>query len=60
MVEMAKGRRNSLMAKPIEATPVLRGEDAVEFLKSIEHKKPTDENKRRRKEAVSLLRKAMK
>lgn len=48
------------MAKPIEATPVLRGEDAVEFLKSIEHKKPTDENKRRRKAAVSLLRKAMK
>ena len=28
------------MARPIEATPVLRGKDAVAFIKAIENPKP--------------------
>jgi hypothetical protein len=28
------------MARPIEATPVLRGEDAVAFLKAVQNPKP--------------------
>jgi len=31
------------MARPIEATPVLEGKDAQDFLRSIEDSKPTRE-----------------
>lgn len=48
------------MAKPIEATPVLRDEDAIEFIKAFDKKKPSVENEVRRKDAYSLLRKVMK
>jgi hypothetical protein len=28
------------MARPIEATPVLRGKEAVDFIKAIQHPQP--------------------
>lgn len=28
------------MARPIEATPVLRGQDAIDFIRAIENPKP--------------------
>lgn len=48
------------MTKPIEATPILRGQDASEFLKSTLDKKPTIENELRRKKAYSLLQRVTK
>lgn len=48
-----------LMAKPIEATPILKGEDLVNFVKSL-GKKDTPVSKRRRSSALSLLQKVSK
>jgi len=60
MVTKSNRRWNLFMAKPIEATPILKDEDAVEFLKAFESKKPTTENVIHRNEAYSLLRKVLK
>ena len=32
--------KEGMMARPIEATPVLKGKDAVAFIKAIENPKP--------------------
>ncbi|MBN9655975.1 hypothetical protein J0K78_16995 [Halobacillus sp. GSS1] len=42
------------MAKPIEATPVLKGEDLKNFVKTL-NKKDTEYSKQRRNSALSLL-----
>lgn len=46
-----------LMAKPIEATPVLSGIDLVNFAKSLT-KKDSNASKQKRKSALEMLRKA--
>lgn len=45
------------MAKPIPATPVLKGEDAKSLLQAV-NKKQTPENKKALKEALRFLDKA--
>jgi hypothetical protein len=47
------------MAKPIEATPVLKGLDLISFVASLGRKDST-ESKQRRKSASSLLSKVKK
>jgi hypothetical protein len=47
------------MAKPIEATPVLKGKDLVDFVQTLT-KKPSIESIHHRKSAQALLRKATK
>lgn len=46
-----------LMAKPIEATPILKGQDLFNFAKSLS-KKDTLRSQEKRKSALSMLRKA--
>ncbi|MED1599771.1 hypothetical protein [Alkalihalophilus marmarensis] len=45
------------MAKPIEATPILKGQDLFNFAKSLS-KKDTLRSQEKRKSALSMLRKA--
>ncbi|MED1471785.1 hypothetical protein [Bacillus salipaludis] len=45
------------MAKPIEATPVLRGQDLVNFAMSLK-KKDSVESKQKRLSALDMLRRA--
>ena len=46
------------MARPIEETPVLYGEDAVRFLNEMENIKPAiDEEKERVRKAYEMLKK---
>lgn len=45
------------MAKPIEVTPVLRGQDLVNFAMSL-NKKDTLASKQKRQSALEMLRKA--
>ena len=47
------------MARPIEATPVLEGEDAEKLLAGIENVCPPDEAERRVAAARKLLAKVM-
>ena len=47
-----------IMARPIEETPVLYGEDAVRFLNEMENIKPAiDEEKERVRKAYEMLKK---
>jgi hypothetical protein len=48
-----------LMAKPIEATPVLKGQDLVDFVKSLSNKE-TPQSVARRKSALTLLKQVKK
>lgn len=43
-----------MMAKPIEATPILTGKDAEEFLKNLLYPKYTEQEKKLIKEADEL------
>ena len=47
------------MAKPIEATPVLKGQDLVNFTKALA-KKDSKVSLEKRKSALAMLRKATK
>lgn len=47
------------MAKPIEATPILKGRDLVEFSRALQ-KKDSPASKKRRQSALSLLKKVSK
>lgn len=51
--------RSKFMAKPIEATPILRGEDLVKFAESLQ-KQDSPVSKEKRQSALSMLRKATK
>ena len=48
-----------LMAKPIEATPILKGQDLMNFAKALK-KKDSESSRKRRNSALSLLRKVSK
>ncbi|WP_410514291.1 hypothetical protein PaeBR_07780 [Paenibacillus sp. BR2-3] len=48
-----------LMAKPIEATPILKGMDLTEFVNSLS-RKDSQASKQRRQSALSLLNKVKK
>ncbi len=52
--EVLPEKEEIYMAKPIEATPILKGQDLVDLVNDI---KRTDRNKRRRTEALEALRK---
>jgi len=62
MVEQENGNKNEqlppqkeevkIMAKPIEATPILKGKDLIELVKDL--KRP-DTNKARREKALKVL-----
>lgn len=52
-----ENKGEKLMAKPIEATPVLRGQDLVNFAKSLT-KKDSTVSRQKRKSALEMLRKA--
>lgn len=49
-----ENREGNLMAKPIEATPVLRGQDLVHFANALK-KKDSEQSRKRRKSALSLV-----
>lgn len=54
-----KGRKVSLVAKPIEATPVLKGNDLASLVQSL-YKKDSQESKLRRQSAFASLKKVRK
>ncbi|WP_168120529.1 hypothetical protein [Paenibacillus sp. HB172176] len=56
---MKNGKKGKLMAKPIEATPVLRGEDLINFVESLK-KTDTKASREKRKSALTLLKKVRK
>jgi hypothetical protein len=47
------------LSKPIEATPILKGQDLVEFSKALQ-KMDSPASKKRRQSALSLLKKVSK
>ncbi|HEU4964743.1 MAG TPA: hypothetical protein VFV52_12935 [Bacilli bacterium] len=53
-------RRKKLMAKPIAATPILRGQDLVDFVEDMLSKRQTPENVAALDKAADMLRKALR
>ncbi|MEW9697591.1 hypothetical protein [Paenibacillus sp. SI8] len=52
-------RKIKLMAKPIDATPILKGQDLVDFVNSLS-KRDSKESAAKRKSALSLLKRVKK
>lgn len=52
-------KEDDYMAKPIDATPILRGEDLIQFVKGLQ-KKDSPSSQEKRKAALEMLRKAMR
>lgn len=54
---MYRGERRKIMAKPIEATPVLEGNDAIAFFAEMEkNEKASEEEKKRVKADANFFR----
>jgi len=56
---MRDKEEKKFMAKPIEATPILKGSDLVNFSKAL-NKQDSQESRARRKSALTLLRSVTK
>lgn len=52
-------RRVRLVAKPIAPTPILRGQDLVNFVDNMLSKQQTPENEKRLETAADMLRRAL-
>jgi hypothetical protein len=54
-----KKKEDKLMAKPIESTPVLKGQDLIDFVHSLA-KKDSEQSNAKRQSALTLLKRIRK